>query len=578
MATPDPIDNQHGFLDEAVAEVKANADAWATLPVDRRIEILVAVKEALMRTADRWVELAVEHKGIPDGSPLAGEEWVSGPYALMSGCNGFIESLGKVEEKKVIGGLAVRRLSTGQAAVRVVPHSTWDRLLLSGITAEVWMQDGVSVDEIEEHAAASYDGDPRSRQGSVSLVLGAGNIASIAPLDCFQKLFVEHAVVVLKLNPVNDYLEPVFSDALRPLIEFGALRIVKGGADAGEYLCTHPDVESIHITGAGASHDAIVWGTGEEGAANRAAGTPRNNRKITSELGAVCPTIVVPGEWTKADLRYQAEHVATQKLHNSGFNCVACQVLILPADWQQKDAFLEELREVMRTAPARKLYYPGADDRLDSYIGKIGDVEQVSGESPEWRRYMAVCDAGALPDAASDEEVFAPVLTVIELDAPDAGSYLRKAIDYSNTELYGTLGANVIIDPRTRKKLGAEFEMIIADLKYGCIGINAWSGVGFLSVQTPWGAFPGHTLEDVQSGIGVVHNTFMLDSTERTVVDAPFRPFPRNLLHGSATLLPKPPWFITNRRAHKLGELLTKFQYRPSWLKLPRIFLNALRG
>jgi aldehyde dehydrogenase (NAD(P)+) len=44
------------------------------------------------------------------------------------------------------------------------------------------------------------------------------------------------------------------------------------------------------------------------------------------------------------------------------------------------------------------------------------------------------------------------------------------------------------------------------------------------------------------------------------------------------SLLPRPPWFITNRRQHVLGKLLTRFQYRPSVWKLPRIFANALRG
>ena len=106
----------------------------------------------------------------------------------------------------------------------------------------------------------------------------------------------------------------------------------------------------------------------------------------------------------------------------------------------------------------------------------------------------------------------------------------------------------------------------------------AWTGLGFLTVQTPWGAFPGHTLDDIQSGIGFVHNTYMFDRVERTVIEAPFRPFPRNLLHGSLSLLPKPPWFVTNKKADVLGRLLTQFQHRPGFLKIPRIFLNALLG
>jgi aldehyde dehydrogenase (NAD(P)+) len=46
----------------------------------------------------------------------------------------------------------------------------------------------------------------------------------------------------------------------------------------------------------------------------------------------------------------------------------------------------------------------------------------------------------------------------------------------------------------------------------------------------------------------------------------------------SFTLLPRPPWFVTNRKGAILVQLLVAFQHRPSLLKMPRIFLNALLG
>ncbi|MEO6512948.1 MAG: hypothetical protein ABIO16_18260, partial [Nocardioides sp.] len=88
-------------------------------------------------------------------------------------------------------------------------------------------------------------------------------------------------------------------------------------------------------------------------------------------------------------------------------------------------------------------------------------------------------------------------------------------------------------------------------------------------------AFPGHTLEDVQSGIGVVHNAFLLADVERTVVRGPFRPFPRSAVRGEFALSPKPPWFVSTRTARTTGELLTRFAAKPSWAKLPRIFGSA---
>lgn len=42
--------------------------------------------------------------------------------------------------------------------------------------------------------------------GQVSLVLGAGNQTPVACMDILHKLLVDDAVVVCKMNPVNDYL------------------------------------------------------------------------------------------------------------------------------------------------------------------------------------------------------------------------------------------------------------------------------------------------------------------------------------------------------------------------------------
>ena len=569
---------QPSELDVIVNSLSNNKKRWAQTSTEERIGMLEEIKHCLIEVAEEWAETAAREKQIPAGSPLCGEEWMSGPYALMSACNGLIETLSQMDGKKFLDDLPAREIRDAQIAVRVVPHSIWDRLLLSGITADIWMKAGVSIESLADSTAAAYDIPPSSREGSVGLVLGAGNIASIAPLDCFQKLFLEHSVVVLKLNPVNAYLESVLYRSLQPLIDFGALAIVTGGIETGEYLCNHPDVETLHITGAGTSHDAIVWGVGDEAVANRQAGKPGNTRQITSELGAVCPTIVVPGPWTAADIRFQAEHVTTQKLHNSGFNCVACQMLVLPQGWEQRTKFVDTLKSTMVSAPRRGLYYPGADDRIDEFVVAYPNAEMIVNENGSTRRVVIPVDNTDAANLAEETEVFAPVLSIATLDGDDAEQYLRNAIAYCNEHLHGTLGANIIVHPATRRKLVDKWDEIIGELRYGCIAVNAWTGLGFLSTQTPWGAFPGHTLDDVQSGIGFVHNTYMFDQVERTVIEAPFRPFPRNLLHGSFSLLPRPPWFVTNRKAHVLGKLLTRFQLKPSIWKLPRIFFNALLG
>lgn len=565
-------------IDARLTALAARQAQWLGTTVGERIAILAEIKESLLPVSEAWAETAARKKGIAPGSPLAGEEWLSGPYTLMGYCNQMMATLSQVEGKRHLDHIPVRELPSGQIAARVLPHSVWDHLLLSGVKVDIWMEPGVDRGNLAQHTASTYDpGSEAHKHGGVGLVLGAGNIAAIAPLDVFHKLFVENEVVVLKMNPVNEYLIEFLEPAFKPLIERGVVCIVRGGTDVGAYLCQHPLVDSIHITGAGTSHDAIVWGTGAEGQANKKANTPKNLRRVTSELGAVCPTIVVPGPWSKADIAFQAEQVATQKLHNSGFNCVACQVLVVPSQWQHKRTFLDALEATLAAAESRDLYYPGTADRLAAF----------SAGNPQERRirrrggaavHVAHFARGTNPQAESNE-VFAPALSITEVEGADAESFLKAAIDYANTSLYGTLGANIVIDPRTRAAIGERrFEELIGELRYGTIAINTWTGVGFLTPQATWGAFPGHTLADVQSGIGSVHNTCLFDRPQRTVVEAPFRPFPRNLLSGAFNLLPRPPWFMTNRKGAILGKLLVDFQYRPSWLKLPRIFLNALLG
>jgi aldehyde dehydrogenase (NAD(P)+) len=565
-------------IDRIAAAVSAKKEKWATTPVSRRIELLTRIRKALIDNADEWGTLAVAAKGLPADSPLAGEEWTSGPWAALTAIDVLLHTLTQLNGLRFLDAMKVRETVTHQTAVRVFPSTLSDRLLLNGVSAEVWMEPGIVPSTLRRFVASAYDPKRQSTTGSLSLVLGAGNITSIAPLDALHKLYVEHSVVILKLNPVTAYLLPLFEKIFAPLIEEGVLAVVNGGTDIGAFLTSHPLVQTLHITGSAASHDAIVFGTGEEGAKRKTQDIRLNKRPITSELGAVCPTIVVPGDWTEADIRFQAEHIATQKLHNSGFNCVASQVLILPNNWRYATALLTALKKVLSSAPNRPLYYPGSNDRLAAYRAHYPATLSL-GIDPDAPRLVTVLDGTCVhDDYAFRTEVFGPALTVVFLPGAEPEAFLKSAIDFANTRLHGTLGANVIIDPATEKSLGSRFEALLADLRYGTVAINAWTGLGFLLAQTPWGAFPGHPVNNIQSGRGFVHNCFLFDYPQRSVIRAPFRPFPRGMLHGSFAMLPRPPWFIGNRTSATTARRLLLFQARPSILKLLGIFVSAMRG
>ncbi|BFU43843.1 aldehyde dehydrogenase family protein [Krasilnikovia sp. MM14-A1004] len=561
-------------LDQAIAELRDGERGWAAEPLSSRRALLRRLHDNVATHGGEWVRVAAAIKQLPADSPLVGEEWISGPWAVLGYTGALADTMVNLEKgRDLLAGYPVGGAPGGRVAVDVLPHDVFDRLLLSGFRAEVWMEPGVTEAETRERAGLGLR-NPEQTAG-VAVVMGAGNITSIAPLDVLYQLYAYNRVVVLKLNPITDPLLPVFEAVFAPFIERGYVRIVCGDASVGDHLVTHPDVAAIHLTGSEATHDAIVWGTGAAATAAKASGVPRIDKPVTSELGGVSPTIVVPGNWSSADLRFQAEHIATQRLHNSGFNCIAAQVVIVSADWPQKQEFFAALRDAIAGAPARPAWYPGCDARVSGARRAHPDFEAVGGTTE--RTVLWGLQAGDAGESAFSTEYFGPVLGVVELPGTDL-AFLNAAVEVANERMHGTLGANLVIDPGTQRRLGAALRESIAALRYGTVGVNAWTGLGYMTARATWGAYPGHPLDDIGSGRGVVHNALMLHRPERTVVYGPFRPLPRSVMTGQLSLMPKPPWFVTNRTAATTGRRLAEFAARPRWSAIPAIFASALRG
>ncbi|MFD4438450.1 aldehyde dehydrogenase family protein [Nocardia sp. NPDC058519] len=559
-------------VDVALSELAEGEKKWAATSLSGRRALLDRVRELTGRHAQEWVDAAVGIKGLAASSPLVGEEWISGPYVMAAGLGALSKTLDVLARGESPLDKATFGIAGDRVTVDVLPASPFDALLLNGFSAQVWLQRGVSSAAAKANAGLAQL-DPSRTQG-IGAVLGAGNITSIAPLDVLYELIAHNRVVALKLNPITDPMLPVFAAILAPLIELGAVRLLTGGAEVGGYLIEHDLVDHVHMTGSARTHDAIVWGTGPEADERKSAGTPKLTKPVTSELGGVSPTIVLPGDWSAADIAFQAEHVATQRLHNGGYNCVAAQALIISADWAQKDQFLAAVRDALAKAPARRAYYPGSDDRVARAGESYPRAERLG---PGGGRLLVTGVAPSPAEPLLAEEYFAPVLGVVELPGTRA-EFTHLAARTANEAFVGTLGVNIIAAPATISELGAAFDELIEDLRYGTVAINAWTGVGYLTPTASWGAFPGHTIDDVQSGIGVVHNAWLIDRVERTVVRGPFRPAPRSLLRGEFAISPKPPWFVGNKTAASTGRLLAEFGADPGWLRLPQIFASALRG
>ena len=543
-------------LDPALRSLRAGAERWVRMTLPERRALLRAVRAAALETAPAWVEAACAFKGIDPRTPAAGEEWSSGPYALITATSAIEKTLGLLEKgRSPLDEVELGTAPGGRTTLKVFPYLPKD-LVLQGYEARLWLRPGVSLDQARRGIARALR-DP-NRQARVTLVLGAGNITGIPALDVLTALYGEASAVIVKLNPVNAAIGDALRATFAPLIELGVVHIVDGDHELGAALIAHEAVDAVHITGSKHTHDAIVWGSGPEAAKRKKAGTPLLTKPISSELGGVGPSIVVPEDgWSSENVDDIARAIATERLHNSGFNCVATQVVVIPEAWQRADEFVAALRRHLAEAPERPAYYPGASSRQLAVVTVHPDAGVLGGDPEAPRTLVDHLDPEKADEHLFTVEAFGPVLGVVRLPGSrEPQAFLDAAVRFANERLAGTLGAGIHIHPRTREALGEHFDRAVAELRYGTIGINAWTGTVFGMPGGSWGAFPGHTLDDVGSGIGVVHNALLLapEHIERTVGTGVWKPSPTPL------------WFVDNRTAHVTARRLTRFAGIDSWV------------
>ena len=556
-------------LDGAVADVASRATQWAQTTPRQRAALLERIVRDTYAVAEEWNDAACAAKGYDPRGPEGGEELFGGIGTFVRMAQSLRRSMLDIDAKGRPQYPGPVRHKPGQRiAVQVTPSSIFDRILFSGVTGEVWMEPGVSEAEVKATQAPAYQA-PAAHAG-VSLVLGAGNVASLGPRDVLTKLFAEGRVVVLKANPVNDYLVPYWRRAMGALIDEGYLRIVSGGAQVGSYLTQHELVDDIHVTGSDKTHDAIVFGVGPEGERRKAANEPIVTKPVSCELGNVSPVVVVPGQWSAKEIEYQARHVATMIANNAGFNCLTPRVIITHAGWTQRDQFLDALEAVFASLPTRRAYYPGASERRASFLALHPDAHQIGdagGDRMPWTIIRDV-DPSNRDDICLNVEAFCALTSETALAADSAADFVAKATAFCNDVVWGTLSMTLIADPRTMKDpvTGPAIEQAVADLRYGSIGVNIWHAMSFAFATTVWGAYPGHPITDIQSGSGFVGNAYLFARPQKSVVRGPF------------VATPAPAWFATNAHAGAVMRKLLAFEVRPSWAKLPGLLAAALKG
>ena len=557
-------------LEGDLGKLAENKKQWVQTSLQERVNLLERLSQSFLEVFDRLVAAGIAYKRTAADAHARGQEWDSGPLEIVRLLAALRQSLldterhgapraaGRVREQRGVQGV--------QTVVPVFPRTLYDRIGMMNARAEVRLKPGIAPTDLPDTQARAY----RAKgDGSVALVLGAGNVASIPVTDTLEQLFVHDRVVLLKLNPVNAYLEPFIREGFGPLLEAGVVRVVTGDAEVGSYLCRRPLVEHVHLTGSGETFDSVVFGAGDEGRVRKAQRRPLLGKSVTAELGDISPVIVVPGPWSAGDIRYQARHLATILTHNAGFNCATPRLVVQHRDWPQRQLLLGALASALECVPTRFAYYPGASERLEHFLERHAEVRQLGrpreGELP----WTLLEDADPASDSpAFEKEPFCSFVAGIALPGADAAAFLEQAVEFVNERLWGNLSATLLVHPASLRDAAVKeaVELAVDTLRYGTVGVNIGTGFSWSFGVAPWGGYPGNDLYDVRSGIGFVHNPLMLEHIEKTVAYAPFR------------LYPDAPWFSTNKRYDAATRQLTLLAARPNAGRLLALGGSVLRG
>jgi len=553
-------------IDRLFNTLQARKDEWVRLEISERLSILDEIRKDLFKVKARWVRAELEAKGIPAQTLGEAEEWghLATVFRAVREVQHSLVQIQKWGRPKIPGAITTR--INEQVVVPVFPRSLFDRFLFFGVSGEVRMEPGVTVDEVIEAQAAAYR--DSARQGKVACVLAGGNASLLPVSDLLDRLFVKLQVVAVKLNPVNAHMGPILEQGFRALIDRGFLRFVYGGAEEGSYLCSHLAVEELHLTGSDKTYETIVFGSGPEGKRRKAERNPLLSKRFTGELGNVSPVIVVPGPWDQGDVKEQAKHLATWLVVNAGFACFYPRVIVNHKSWALRYALIDEIGRLLDGVPTREAYYPGARDRYKEYIAAHPEALQFGTATGGHLPWTVIADVD--PETANDicfkREAFCGLCAETAIEAPSVARFLDRAVKFVNETLWGTLTATLIVHPKSLEnpEINAAVEHAISELRYGTVSVNMWPYYSAYFMTAPWGAFPGHDEYNIQSGTGKTFNVLMLERPQKSVVRAPFKRLD--------------PFTVGSRRPIEFTKKVAQFEADPSWWKLPGLIFTVLRS
>ncbi|WP_277370325.1 aldehyde dehydrogenase [Rhodococcus rhodochrous] len=299
----------------------------------------------------------------------------------------------------------------------------------------------------------------REPVGVVAAVI-AWNVPLFLMINKLGPALLAGCTVVLKPAPesplTTNVLAEIFTEAGLPE---GVLSLVPGGAETGEYLVSHPDVDKITFTGS----TAVGRHIGEIAA--------RGLKRCSLELGGKSAAIILED----ADLDSTMPMLVMSGLMNTGQACVGQTRVLAPRS--RYDEVIEKMTATAAFFPVGLPDTEGAQlgplisakqrERVESYIAKgkeEGARLVLGGGRPEGIETGYFVEPTIFADVDNSmtiarEEIFGPVICVIPYDSVD------EAVKIANDSDYGLAGSVYTTDVEK----GLE---IASRVRTGTYGIN----------------------------------------------------------------------------------------------------------
>jgi hypothetical protein len=377
---------------------------------------------------------------------------------------------------------------------------------------------------------------PMDKETSIIGILGGGNISGA--LEIIKALFYNNCVVVFKPHPLNVETNKVWEKAFQPLVEHKALAFCD--ADQGPQLTGDKRLSKVYFTGGAKTAEMIAKST---------------KTTLVSECGGNNPVIVVPGDWTDAEMKHQAMQIASNGKLNGGAVCGRGQTIITSKQWPKREAFLKMIEEsIVEDTFATGAYYPGSDKVFEEFQKKYPNAKVLEPEGGKYKDAKCLFITGDSQDSYScKNEAFCQIYTEVPLDVPaTAEDFLPAAVKFSNDKLWGTLCATVLIDGATQKANEDVLSQAVTDLNYGAIAINGQAAMIWFSPYLIWGGNEEDSTK-IQSGKGHFGNLLGYENAEKSIAyDAFVSPghllfFNKNVVaqtcDGLATMAVNPSWY-----------------------------------